>query len=348
MEKKNGRLQELDALRGLAALAVVLFHYTTRYDELFGHEKQGYLNFSYGHLGVNLFFMISGFVIFMTLLRTKSIGEFAKKRALRLYPAYIVAVIVTFVAVKIYGLEGRGVSLFEAIFNLTMLQGFIPGVDHVDGVYWSLAVEMTFYIMAGLAIFFCLRKHVFKLVVGWLIISILLQVLIIAFDGSIIAKLLSFYSIVSYSHLFIAGIMFYLIREKAEVKYYLVLAGCLISQFAFNDLISSVITISFFAVFYFMIHDKMKFLNTRLLTFLGAISYSWYLIHQNLGYIVLDYIEGIGLVHEVFLVIPLLGSIVLATILTYYVEKPILEFFSKKNKQQVRIKQDVNRELSKM
>ena len=61
------RLAQLDALRGIAALAVVLFHYTTRYDQLFGHAQSPALSFPYGYLGVNLFFMISGFVILMTL-----------------------------------------------------------------------------------------------------------------------------------------------------------------------------------------------------------------------------------------------------------------------------------------
>jgi peptidoglycan/LPS O-acetylase OafA/YrhL len=58
----KGRLFELDVLRGIAALGVMLYHYTTRYDKLFGHQDTSYLDFSYGSLGVNLFFIISGFV----------------------------------------------------------------------------------------------------------------------------------------------------------------------------------------------------------------------------------------------------------------------------------------------
>lgn len=54
------RILELDALRGLAALAVVLFHYTTRYDQLFGYSEPLAVNVSWGHYGVDLFFMISG------------------------------------------------------------------------------------------------------------------------------------------------------------------------------------------------------------------------------------------------------------------------------------------------
>jgi len=64
------RLAEVDALRGLAALSVMAFHYTTKYDELFQFSGTVPFNVPWGYLGVNLFFVISGFVIFMTLERT--------------------------------------------------------------------------------------------------------------------------------------------------------------------------------------------------------------------------------------------------------------------------------------
>ena len=70
------RVVELDALRGLAALAVVAFHYTTLYGELYGHSGPPPLSFGFGNYGVHLFFLISGFVIFMTLERTRSAMDF--------------------------------------------------------------------------------------------------------------------------------------------------------------------------------------------------------------------------------------------------------------------------------
>ena len=49
------RFEELDALRGVAALSVVLFHYTTIYDYIFGHKEPLIFNFKYGSFGVQLF-----------------------------------------------------------------------------------------------------------------------------------------------------------------------------------------------------------------------------------------------------------------------------------------------------
>ncbi|MEI2356051.1 acyltransferase family protein [Mesobacillus zeae] len=328
-----GRLNELDALRGLAALAVVLYHYTTRYEAIFGHAKTSYFGFNYGNLGVNLFFMISGFVIFMTITRTNNVTDFAKKRIIRLYPSYIVAVIITFVAVKLYDLGGRGVTLFDGVFNLTMLQGFLPGViDHVDGAYWSLKVELTFYIIIGVILFFGLKQRVYLLSILWLISTSIFQVLDAITGGYIITKALVFYSIADYAHLFIAGIMFYLLKTENQLKYHLLIGLCLIYEFALNDSKASLFVTMFFGVFYLLINGKLSLLNNKILTFLGAISYSLYLIHQNIGYIIINFMENNGLTNEVYLIIPLLISISLATLLTYSIEKPSLKYFKNKTK----------------
>ena len=144
------RLAQLDALRGIAALAVVLFHYTTRYDQLFGHAQAPLVAFPQGWLGVNLFFMISGFVIFMTLARTARPMDFVVSRFSRLYPAYWGAIVLTFALTHAIGLPGKTVGWDVLAVNVTMVQGFF-GVPHVDGVYWTLEVELLFYAWALLS-----------------------------------------------------------------------------------------------------------------------------------------------------------------------------------------------------
>jgi peptidoglycan/LPS O-acetylase OafA/YrhL len=89
MSQHPTRLLELDVFRGLAALAVVLFHYTTVYERTYDHHDEMLFDFSLGHYGVQLFFIISGFVIFMTLNRTKSALDFVVSRFSRLYPVRI-------------------------------------------------------------------------------------------------------------------------------------------------------------------------------------------------------------------------------------------------------------------
>ena len=88
--KINMRLQGLDSLRGLAALAVVLYHYTFGYTQVVGKHMPGLdLIATDGHFGVYLFFIISGFVIFMTLERSAKAIDFSVSRFARLWPPYL-------------------------------------------------------------------------------------------------------------------------------------------------------------------------------------------------------------------------------------------------------------------
>ena len=150
------RLVEIDALRGVAALAVVLFHYTARFDELFGHRPPPAISFSGGHYGVNLFFIISGFVIFMTLEKTSKPMDFVVSRFSRLFPAYWTAIVLTFLLTHLLGLPGKLVDLATAFGNLVMIHGLLFRIPHVDGVYWTLEVELLFY--CGMLGLFCLRR----------------------------------------------------------------------------------------------------------------------------------------------------------------------------------------------
>ena len=100
----SSRVVELDALRGIAALAVVAFHYTTQYGQQYGHTTPLGFGFPPGNYGVNLFFLISGFVIFMTLERARSAMDFVVSRFSRLYPAYWAAMALTCIFVYVLGM----------------------------------------------------------------------------------------------------------------------------------------------------------------------------------------------------------------------------------------------------
>ena len=232
MEKKV-RIVELDSLRGLAALAVVFYHYTTRYQLDFGHIKKPYLlNFEYGSLGVQLFFIISGFVIFMTLLNVKSLFEFIYKRMSRLYPAYIFAVILTATLVHIFILPDRMTSLKVTLINLTMLEGFMRNIPAVDGVYWTLTVELAFYILMGFIYVTKLIKKIEIVCIAQLLISFLLLVLTEYFHNPIlsVAKLIL---IPQYCNLFIAGIFFYKLKQQKKPMNHVMICLCLVYQYLF-------------------------------------------------------------------------------------------------------------------
>lgn len=144
--KSNNRILELDALRGLAALAVVLFHYTTKYSEIFNTDvTTQIIDFKYGHYGVQLFFIISGFVIFMTINKVKTPFEFIFKRFIRLYPVFWLCIIIT--TLVTFNLPpGFGRSFSDLVVSFTMIPALL-GYKPIDGAYWSLVPELFFYAM---------------------------------------------------------------------------------------------------------------------------------------------------------------------------------------------------------
>ena len=144
--KNKGRIYELDALRGIAVLAVILFHYTFKYNEEYNQiGLENSFNFSYGHFGVELFFIISGYVIFMTVDKIKTARQFIWLRFTRLFPVYWTGVVFTFVLVSLIGLPGREITFKAFLFNFTMLQDLFQ-IPSVDGAYWSLLPELMFYL----------------------------------------------------------------------------------------------------------------------------------------------------------------------------------------------------------
>jgi peptidoglycan/LPS O-acetylase OafA/YrhL len=130
------RVNEIDLLRFLAALAVVFHHYAFR-----GHAADNLtvLWYSalvpvakYGYLGVDLFFMISGFVIFMTV-SDGTLRHFVVSRVAKLYPAFWICCTITFVVSLAIGGERFPVSVIEYLVNMLCLGG-VFGVAAIDGL----------------------------------------------------------------------------------------------------------------------------------------------------------------------------------------------------------------------
>ncbi|MET0194492.1 MAG: acyltransferase, partial [Hyphomicrobiaceae bacterium] len=141
---RRGRLTELDALRGIGALCVLVFHYSTRFQELFRQTAHVPFSFPGGNYRVLLFFVISGFAIFFTLDRIATVSDFVVNRFARLYPAYLVAMLLTLSIEYLAQAWQLLIAPGAILANITMLQGF-AFIPEVDGAYWTLTVEIAFY-----------------------------------------------------------------------------------------------------------------------------------------------------------------------------------------------------------
>ncbi|WP_295674677.1 acyltransferase [uncultured Mucilaginibacter sp.] len=327
-KEKGGRLAELDALRGVAVLTVMLYHYTYAYDfhfKLFSDHKF-YLN--HGNLAVHLFFIISGFVIFMTLERSKHKFDFIVSRFSRLYPAYWTALFLTAAIITVLPVPTLGhYTPKEILYNLTMFQGFTK-VRLIDQVYWTLKMELTFYIiMYGLYLARLLRK-IEVICIAWLALSLASALFSIHFK-----KYIDVLFILEYAPLFIAGINFYRIKTNGPgILNNLIIAISFVVECRWllthpdENYGSIVILAGIYVLFYLFIYGKLSWLNNRVLLFLGTISYSLYLLHNVIGYAIIYRLRQFSDLQVFYVTVPLIFSVLLATFLTYVIEKPALKY----------------------
>jgi len=128
MGNKN-RLTSLDALRGIAALGVVLYHFTSLFAIKFSYtELSAIFPSGYSHLGrygVELFFIISGFVISMSIENSNNVYRFFVSRFSRLFPTFWAAVFIS--SVFIWAFNGQ-FDLVVFLKNLTMIPNFIGAI----------------------------------------------------------------------------------------------------------------------------------------------------------------------------------------------------------------------------
>jgi peptidoglycan/LPS O-acetylase OafA/YrhL len=324
---RGSRLAEIDSLRGLAALSVVLFHYTTRIGEVYGENATPSWGFPQGHYGVNLFFVISGFVIFMTLERTHRPMDFVVSRFSRLYPAYWAAVALTFLITLALGLPGKTVPVGAALANLSMVHGFF-GVPHVDGVYWTLEVELLFY--AWMLALYCagaLRR-----------VHSVLSALVALQAAYVMARLtlgidlpwkVERFLILRYIPWFTLGVCVHLLvrpRGRQDRQPSLLLGAFSLGVLALAEgrgvaLLASVLS----ALVWGAASGRMPWLKHGLLVWLGAISYTLYLLHENIGWSVQLWLRAHGWPIDATVPVALIVSIVLASALTALIERPAME-----------------------
>lgn len=312
------RLQELDVFRGLAAVWVMMFHFTTRYAQLFGHPRSLGVMVPNGELAVHLFFMISGFVIFMTLHRCSTGLDFVVSRVSRLYPPYWVAVGLTSAVGLAWPLPGQEYSATQILGNLTMLQSFL-GVRHIDGVYWSLAWELGFYaVMLGLFLGGAIRRT-FLISAVWIAAAVAAH-LAGDWPGGRVRQLLT----LDYAPLFLAGVHFHEIwRGQDRLRHGVALAACWIADVVLFGPTHAVFAAGCFAAFFLAVTGRLRFLCRAPLVWLGGVSYSLYLTHEMLGFRLMKSLYAVA--PRPALVIPaaVLAALTLAWLMNVTVEKPV-------------------------
>ena len=272
----------IDALRAIAVMLVLVFHYTSRF-------PADYIRFPHqmtlpwqGVVGVFLFFVISGYCIAMTAERAETIWMFWLRRFTRLEPALIACIAITLVVVAALGLPDREVSATDGLRNAVWVPLFVP-TPFVDGAYWSLLQEAKFYFVSGL-IFYLWPKGALALFASFTALGAVAhfsglwaghQALIYPFKGVDIT-----YFFFPYSLFFLMGIA---ARRSNWIVQTAVTAGCLavaVRLWGATPFTLWVIALSVLGVIGVQLRDIRIW---RCVTYVGFISYPLYLLHQNVG-----------------------------------------------------------------
>lgn len=332
------RYGEIDALRGIAALMVVVFH--------FSKAKTDSIFLRFGVTGVDLFFIISGFVILMTLEKTRHWKDFVISRLSRLYPTYWACVTLTAIIVitKFFLQEPFSKLAFVYGANLTMFQQYFHVAD-LDAPYWTMLVEMIFYVFM-LLIFITKQLKNIEILGA----VILLPIFVYSTDWFRNAhtntfETMSFYiPLVNHFPLFFTGILFYKIKFNGGslARYSLLLLSFLVQLFLFNDGGRSYVFISFlpyvimliiyYAVFSLYVRGHLGFIKTKLLLFLGSISFSLYLFHEVFGteVVIPQLIEIFGFNYWVAASLAVFVVIGTAYLISILVEWPAMTYIRQK------------------
>lgn len=318
------RLTGLDALRGLASLAVCWLHLTNTY----GADSFARASGSYGWLGVEAFFVISGFVIPYSMYRGGYVlrdnwAAFIGKRILRIDPPYLVAallaLLLSYASAATPGFRGQvpSVSAPQLLFHLGYLNG-IAGYPWLIDVFWTLAIEFQYYLLISLA-FGMIRSSAWQR--RWPFAAL-----------CILSPFLSHANIYVFQFLglFMLGITMFQYRVgvigRGEAAALLGLASASVA-FSMGSaelavgLVSAIVILS-----------GWDFGRTRALAFLGSISYSLYLIHVPVGGRVVNlgrrYVESAA-GEWLLSLLSLVVCLVFAALFWRFVERPAQQWASR-------------------
>ena len=250
----------------------------------------------FGDYGPHIFFMISGLVIGLLSGKNVSPQSFLKRRYDRLIPTYWAALTLTTIILTLFSLSGEHPSVTDYLANITLAHK-IFGVEHVDLVYWTLLVEITFYLLFSFLILPVKRIDFQVAILGlWLVLSyVYLASLVAQVELPLVLSALKQVLILQHAPFFIIGLaMAYVHRGYTTNALLLLVVGCYLHIWLMYPASRAAYLSGSFVIFSALVFYPSPILSSKYLQLLGWLSYPLYLIHREIGFIVIGRFEVLG------------------------------------------------------
>jgi peptidoglycan/LPS O-acetylase OafA/YrhL len=338
---KVANLSALTGVRALAAFWVVALHFT-RFDDRFYNVGVANELVRAGALGVTVFFVLSGFIMthvyrskFRSNLSLSSWGEFLQNRVARLYPVHVVSALTMFAFAIVgwrFGFVPHRASFtpLSVLANVTLTQIWFSGVAAMNGVSWSISAEWFAYLLFPMVYFFLWKS-------GddwpWIVAPLSLLACHLAHTHSALVQISAEFSL---------GMAAYELQARKRRAGFGKSAGILIvllylialyyMSYTYYAVGASLASVLLFSALVDPADIFGRLLSTRVLVYLGEISYSIYMWHMVV-WIFLR--RGLGVVLHVH-VVPRLWLIALGLLLTLVVSSLSYHFVEEPGRKAIR------------
>ncbi len=347
--RPSRRIVELDALRAIAAINLMLFHFTHVYSVKYGYSSPLGLEFPWGKYGVQLFFMLSGVVNALTILKKRSPVDFLAARCLRILPSYYIVIGLNILFLGLAPLAALHTwSSGQMLANMTVMPNLF-GYECLEPVMWTLQVEILFY---GVLLFLFSRGWLdrpLKAICVWLAMCLVgclsIDAVIAAAPDGRLAGGLNFLRqvlLLDYFPLFAVGVLLHdswrQLQDQKITGWKPVatsmrwnLAGIIAAltvfhvtdHFGHNPIVSLGLTV----LLAMSLFGRVPVLRWKPLVFVSSISYMLYLLHDNLGAVAIHWMNNtLGLQPLVCFALSLPLTIAVSAAATYWLERPLSTF----------------------
>lgn len=310
MDRANEKIQSIILLRAVAAVGVCLIHISLLSG--FSGKELIYHILNYGADGVAVFFVISGFVLPYSLYKNQyqvsSFFQFLLKRVIRIDPPYWASIILIF----LIGVAPLTAFTFGSLLlHLTYAVPFVKGETWLSDVYWTLSVEFQYYLLLGLSFPYLMKlKPIYAIGILVAITVLFMNILNFQYPGLIFTNIFDFV----FGYIVFLGYV-----KKIESKIFIAILIGFTLYLIFGISFRSGIAPFLSGVFIYLYRRPR---SVPILSFLGNISYSLYLIHIPISLLFIRFIHPYIKNPLAILILTLLVSVGSAYIFNVIIERP--------------------------